>query len=112
MNHLSYVKRGKIDEQKWNALITDSANSLPYGFSWYLDAICTWDALVLNDYEAVMPLPWLRKFGFKALYQPYYCQQLGFFSKKELSPAVMVDFIERAMKEFSYLNINLNPIAS
>ena len=29
-----------------------------------------WDALVLDDYAAVMPLTWRRKYGTRYLYQP------------------------------------------
>jgi hypothetical protein len=40
--------------------------------------MCTaWDALVLNDYEAVMPLPWRKKWGIKYVHPPAFTQQLG-----------------------------------
>ena len=38
-----------------------------------------WDALVLNDYEAVMPLTWNKKYGIYYLYQPFLTAQLGVF---------------------------------
>ena len=111
MNGLRILKRKQIDEQKWNALIGDSVYSLPYALSYYLDAVAeNWEAIVLNDYEAVMPLVWLRKLGFKCLYQPYYCQQLGIFSKEISSVDVMSEFINTA-QQFPYVNINLNPSA-
>ena len=111
MNQFQLLKRKEIDEQKWNSLINVSVNSLPYALSYYLDAVAeNWEAIVLNDYEAVMPLVWLRKFGFKCLYQPYYCQQLGVFSEKILSPQKHNEFITAAQK-FPYININLNPSA-
>jgi len=111
MNGLRILKRKEIDEQKWNALIHDSVQSLPYALSYYLDAVAeNWEAVVLNDYEAVMPLVWLRKFGFKCLYQPYYCQQLGVFSKKNLSAVTMKEMLVEA-QAFPYININLNPSA-
>ena len=40
-----------------------------------------WDALVLNDYEAVMPLTWNKKYGIAYLYQPFLTAQLGVFGK-------------------------------
>jgi len=111
MNGLRILKRKEIDEQKWNALIHVSLQSLPYALSYYLDAVAeNWEAVVLNDYEAVFPLVWLRKFGFKCLYQPYYCQQLGVFSKKNLSVATMKEMLIAA-QAFPYVNINLNPSA-
>ena len=112
MNRLRILKRKEIDEQKWNELIHASVNSLPYALGYYLDAVAeNWEALVLNDYEAAMPLVWLRKYGFKCLYQPYYCQQLGVFSR-EVLPADTMKEILLAAQTFPYININLNPSAS
>ncbi len=94
-------------------LINSSYNALPYALTWYLDAVAEhWDALVLNDYEAVMPLVWFRKLGIKCLYQPYYCQQLGVFSLAPVSAVVYGSFLNIAKARFAYTNINLNSAAS
>lgn len=109
MNAIRFLKRKEVDEQKWNECIAGSSNSLPYAFSWYLDSVGeNWDALMLGDYETVMPLVWLRKLGIKCLYQPYYCQQLGVFGKN-MPKQVQENFLNYATKKFSYININLNP---
>ncbi len=61
MNQLRVLKRKEIDEQKWNALIQTSVQSLPYALSYYLDAVAeNWEAIVVGDYEASMPFVWLR----------------------------------------------------
>ena len=113
MNKIRLLKRKEINELRWNELISESFNSLPYAFTWYLDTVAeNWDALVLNDFEAVMPLVWLRKMGIKCLYQPYYCQQLGVFSLQQVKASVYLDFLKTASSQFSYININLNPSAS
>jgi hypothetical protein len=86
---------------------------LPYALSGYLDAVAqNWDALVLNDFEAVMPLVWLRKLGIKCLYQPYYCQQLGVFSSHPLHAQIHKEFLSAAAGRFSYIHINLNTTAA
>ncbi len=111
MNQLRVLKRKEIDEQKWNALIQTSVQSLPYALSYYLDAVAeNWEAIVVGDYEAAMPFVWLRKLGLKCLYQPYYCQQLGAFSKQDLSAKEMKEMLAAA-QGFPYININLNPSA-
>lgn len=108
MNELVRLKRHQIDEQKWDQLISNSNPSLPYGYCYYLDAVAeNWEAIVLNDYEAVLPLVWLRKWGVKCLYQPYYCQQLGFFSKQKLSPETLKQMLAFT-KNFPFAQINLN----
>ena len=54
---IHYIQHKDIDFEKWDACVANSFNRLIYGFSWYLDVVCDdWDALVLNDYEAVFPL--------------------------------------------------------
>lgn len=110
MKDLQFIKRNKIAVDKWDNVIERARFSLPYAYSWYLDAIAEhWDALIWKDYEAVMPLVWLRKLGLKCIYQPNYCQQLGIFSDKELPQALMSGFIEYARLNFPYIHTNLNP---
>ena len=53
-----------------------------YGYSWYLDIVCDrWGVFVLNDYEAVMPVPWRRKLFIKYAYHPFWLGALGIYSK-------------------------------
>ncbi|TXF91784.1 hypothetical protein FUA23_00950 [Neolewinella aurantiaca] len=56
---VSYLKYGEIDTIRWNKAVADDPTYLPYGFSWWLDAVCPgrWDGLVFDDYRAVMALP-------------------------------------------------------
>jgi len=72
-------------------------NSRIYAYSWYLDIVAdNWDVLVLNDYEAVMPLSFLRlkrNFFFKKIIQPPFCQQLGIFSSLTIQQKTFEEFI-------------------
>lgn len=112
MNKIHFFKRKEIEENRWNELVTKSLNSLPYAYTWYLDAVAeNWSALVLNDYEAVMPLVWLRKLGVKCVYQPYYCQQLGLFSQQPVPVDTYLEFLQSANNHFPYVNTNLNSSA-
>lgn len=109
MNNIRFLKRSEINDLQWNELINQSVNSLPYALSWYLDAVAeNWGALVLNNYQAVMPVVWLTKLGVKCLYQPYYCQQLGVFSSGVLAKDLQKDFLKAAADKFPYVNMNLN----
>ena len=68
-----YITYQQIDKSKWDNCIDTAANGLVYGYSFYLDAMAKhWDALVLDDYEAVMPLTWNKKYGITYLYQPFF----------------------------------------
>ena len=103
------VNRASIDVSKWNALIKQSHNSLPYGYAWYLDAVSeNWEALILNDYEAVLPLPFVKKMGFKLYVQPLFCQQLGPFSLDPLSEEEIINILDHLPKKALRLNLSFS----
>lgn len=108
MNHIRYIQHEQIDMQKWDSCIKDADNSLVYGYSWWLDAMSPgWHALVLNDYEAVMPLTWRRKYGICYLYQPFCTATLGIFYMKH-STACVEDFFKSIPPIYKYWDIDLN----
>ena len=77
MQHLS---RSNIDEERWNNVISKYGLGLPYAYTRVLDEVTdrSWEAIIGNDYQWVLPLPFNRKIiGFKQYYNPYYLQQLG-----------------------------------
>ncbi len=77
------LDRSEIDVQKWNAVVSNTPYHSPYALSWYLDAATDkkWKALIRNDYELIMPLPYKSRFGLKQIYQPPLSQQLGIFGQ-------------------------------
>lgn len=98
-----------LDIKKYDACIQRDASSLPYAYSWYLNAVCEqWDCLVLNDYDAVWPLPWRKKFGLKYYFRPYGIQQLGIFSKKPLSLDQLRQFYLALSREVRFADLYLN----
>lgn len=106
---IQYLPHNKIDKEKWDSCIHESPNGLIYAESDYLDNMATkWDALVLNDYTAVMPLCRRRKVGIKYLYQPSFFQQGGIYSKQEISEELIVAFIKEAAAHFKFTEITLN----
>jgi Acetyltransferase (GNAT) domain len=62
---------------------------------------------VLDNYEAVMPLTWNKKYGICYLYQPFYAACLGLFGNK-LTPALLNDFLQLVPRKFRYWDIYLN----
>jgi len=102
---LTHIEHNNIDLQKWNTCIKNACNSLVYAESWYLDIVSpSWEALILGDYEYVMPLPVKRKFGIPFLVQPPLTQQLGVFSKNIIED----NMIEQFIKEIPYRSYHLN----
>lgn len=106
---IRYLRYHEIDLHKWDNCIEEASNGLVYSFSWYLNALCEdWGALVMDDYKAVMPLPYRKKWGVHYLYQPYFCASLGVFSGNTISPEMMECFLEFIPKQFTYWDICLN----
>jgi len=106
---IEYKKHEDINPQQWNACIEGSVNRLPYALSWWLDAVCPlWDALILDDYRAVMPLTRGRKFMIDYLYQPYFTQQLGVFYGKEGNAETVKDFLAAIPERYRYISIQCN----
>ena len=62
--NIQYVDHHQIDPAKWDCAVLQSPHPLVYGLFNYLNAVCDtqWDALIYNDYEAVFPLPFKKKF--------------------------------------------------
>ncbi|REE80445.1 hypothetical protein BX611_2087 [Lutibacter oceani] len=106
---IQYLKNNEIDIKKYDTCIELSTNSRIYAFSWYLNIVAdNWDVLVLNDYEAVMPLPWRRKYFIKYIYPPAWTQQLGIFSSTHISEKLVLDFIKAIPKKFKKITIQFN----
>jgi len=108
-NQIQYLSHKEIDKPKWDACIEEAPNGLIYPYSFYLDTMSKhWDALVLNDYEAIMPLTWNRKYSFYYLYQPAFTASLGVFGKN-LNKELIDDFIKSIHSKFKLIEISLNP---
>jgi len=67
-----------------------------------------WDALVIGNYDIVMPLTWRSKFGILYLYQPAFSQQLGIFSHHQISNELVEEFLNNIPAKFRYWAIALN----
>ena len=105
---IRYCTYDAIDKAKWDACIDRAPNGLLYAYSVYLDAMAKhWDALVLGDYEAVMPLTWNRKYGICYLYQPPFTACLGIFGE-QLNAGIVNDFLLAIPAKFKYWDIYLN----
>jgi hypothetical protein len=106
---IKYYPHIDIDKKKWDDCIAQSANEFIYAYSWYLDrAAPGWDALILDDYRAVMPLTRAEKRGVQYLHSPLFTQQLGIFSPGVTAEELTVQFIDTIPEKFRYVQINLN----
>ena len=103
---IKYIQREHLDEEKYNDCIENSIQSNSYAFSWYLDIVCdNWDVLVLDDYEAVMPIPWRKKYGIKYVYPPLWVLQLGVYSNEAINEN---EFLTHLFSTFKFVELRMN----
>jgi hypothetical protein len=108
-DNIRYLRQDEIDRVKWDQCIGKAHNGLIYSYTFYLDTMAVnWDALVLNDYEAVMPLTWKKKYGIHYLYQPFLAAQLG-VSGNLINAGLLERFLKAIPAKFKFFDINLNP---
>ena len=106
---INYLTYSQINKTKWDACIDNADNGLIYAYTVYLDTMSkNWDALVLNDYEAVMPLTWNKKYAIHYLYQPAFAACLGIFGKC-LTTETVNAFLKAIPGKFKYWDIYFNP---
>jgi hypothetical protein len=104
-----YIRQKDLNYLLWDRCINNSLNGLVYAYSWYLDIVAEhWDALVEDDYRTVMPLIYKVKSGYKKIYTPYLCKQLGIFSVKPINESRIIQFINLLPKSFKRISINFN----
>lgn len=76
------LKYSEIDFSRYKKCIENAVQQNFYAKKENLDTLCEeWELLVFGDYEYVMPVPVKKKFGFRFVVMPLFCQQLGVFGK-------------------------------
>lgn len=104
---IQHITRGQLDTRAYDTCIEQDHNGNIYAQSWYLDRMAThWDILVKGNYEAVMPLPWRKKYGVKYLYMPAFTPMLGVYGKH--ADVLTGAFLEAVPPSFRFWEISLH----
>ena len=108
---IRYITHNQIDKQRWDDCVAQSPDGLVYAWSWYLDVVHPgWEALIEDDYEAVMPLTGGKKFGINYLFQPFFTQKFGVFGEKEVSELKFEEFLEAIPGRFKFADVRINKL--
>ena len=107
---IRYVQYKDIDRLQWDACIDRAVNGMPYAYAWYLDIVAEkhWNALVLDAYQAVFPVPVTKKFFIKKAYQPFFTQQLGLFYHRAEDAQLLTEFLQELDKHFRTWRVQCN----
>lgn len=103
---INYLEREDLDLKKYDDCIQQSIQFNVFGFSWYLNTICDqWGAYILNDYDAVMPVPWRKKVCLKYVYPPFWMIHLGIYSKNYEDEN---EFLIELFGDFKFVELRMN----
>ncbi|MFA7401801.1 MAG: hypothetical protein BWY27_00504 [Bacteroidetes bacterium ADurb.Bin234] len=106
---IKYIDRKEIDTEKWDACIASHPETASlFAETSYLDACCEqWSALVQDDYQAVMPLPWKKKAYIYYVYPPFFLPRLGLYGK-EIPAGELPEWINAIPSYFKWIDKVLN----
>lgn len=105
---LQYLTFEKIDKVKWDHCIAHAKNERIYAYSEFLDLMAEkWDALIVGDYQWVMPVISKKKWGYTYIYQPAFTAQLGIFGN-EITPELEALFLNYLNQHFHWIEMDLN----
>ena len=107
---IKFHQHKDINLVKWDSCIGDAINRKIQAFSWYLNTVTnnSWDALLLDDYKSVIPLPYRIKYGIKYIYMPYFLQYLGCFVQDEKHFELFRDFVNYIPSNIKFIDYNFN----
>lgn len=103
------LKYRELDFRKYEACIR---NSEQYSFQAekdYLNGInfTNWNFLILDDYKAVMPVYFKKKFGIKLVIPPSFVNQLGIFSESD-NASINAQFLKILIANFNIVYYPFN----
>lgn len=107
---IHYLTRSDLNVNQWDSLVRDSANGRAYALSFYLDTMTggNWNAVVLGDYEAILPLPFRKKWGLKLIANPAFSQQLGIIWSRPVAPAMQQKMLQAIPAGFLKITLGMN----
>jgi hypothetical protein len=77
MPRIRLIERKEIDTDRWDRCVRESSCSDVYALSGWLDIMSEhWSGLVQDDYAAVLPIPWNRKYFLSYIYTPRFTSPL------------------------------------
>ena len=106
---IKFYKHSEINRESWNECIRSAQLSTIFvEFDFLSIANPSWDALVDDDYQAVMPLPWRSRCGFRYIYSPFFLMRLGIFSAKGITAEKVAEFVQAIPCKFVQTELVLN----
>lgn len=108
---IRFVRHQDIDPAKWDSTVLSSrfaSRLATFELLNTLTAYAGWDALIEDDYAAVMPLPHRIRWGVPYIYTPFFISGLGIFSPKTVDARKTSTFFHAIPHKFRQVDLILN----
>jgi hypothetical protein len=104
--NIRILKNNEIDKIKWDSKLNESEIDFFFLNSWVWDLLHPeWNAIVINDYDSFMPIPFKKKLGLVYYFQPMFIREIPVYSKNESHNRSLLEFLEHTLK---LVNLNFN----
>ena len=106
---IRFLKHSEIDKDSWNKAALEALNPTIFvDFDLLSIGNSNWCALVEDDYQSIMPLPIRSKLSIKYVFTPFFYNRMGIFSKKEISPELVKEFVDAIPRKYKQIDLFLN----
>ncbi len=104
------LRREELNTKKWNTCIeSDSGVASLSGMSWYLDKVCdNWNAIIIDDYQSVIPLPCRKKWGMNYIYPPFFASRMGIYGQS-LTASELDTVFDIISKNYKWIDMTFSP---
>jgi hypothetical protein len=107
MHSIRFLYREDIDVKRWDRCVRQSTVTDVYALSDYLDIMAKhWGGLVQDDYDAVLPIPWNRKFCIAYIYTPRFTSPLPLCGNPETA-LPLSEFLLHLPKRFRLWDMDI-----
>jgi len=109
---IRFVCHQEIVPSLWDHAVLTAACPTVLATFELLDALtgdAQWDALIEDDYQAVLPLPHRTKAGISYIYTPFFLPRMGIFAAQPVDAQKTLDFFNAIPDKFRQVDLLLNP---
>lgn len=109
---IRFVCHQEIDSRQWDqAVLTAVCPTVLATFDLLntLTGDAQWDALIEDDYKAVLPLPYRTKAGISYIYTPFFLPRMGIFAPQSVDAQKTSEFFNAIPDKFRQVDLLLNP---
>lgn len=104
-----FIPSSEIPAIPWDAMLARCCNETPFASTHWLNRVSPgWGALLHEELELMMPLPFKSKYFLRYIAQPAFTQQLGIFGPHPPSPLLVKEAMQHLPRGLAKVHLQLN----